>query len=229
MSVIHAKNFTDEAAQLIAQHAEKAIEASGSFRLGLSGGNTPRAIYAKLAESYADLPWDKVIFTFGDDRQVPKDDPMSNYRMANESLFSKVAASEENVLRYRTELGHEAAANDYEERLRKIAAERGEAIYRHDLLLLGMGGDGHTASLFPGSPVLQEKQRWIGLQHMAPAPVTERITFTYPLINAARNICIMVGEAAKSAVVDEVMEGEPRHPTSFVRPTDGEVIWFLGY
>src|SRR6266508_3717803 len=119
------------------------------FRIALSGGNTPAPVYARVAVEAHDLPWDRVRFTFGDERCVPPDDPQSNFRMARESLFVPGAVPEKSVARVRGEIDPQIAAQEYQDGLDLLATQRGEMIYRHDLILLGVGDDGHTASLFP--------------------------------------------------------------------------------
>ncbi|HEX8311933.1 MAG TPA: 6-phosphogluconolactonase [Chthoniobacteraceae bacterium] len=221
---IHTAAFATEAAEFIIAEARKALSARGTFRLGLAGGNTPRKIHAELARLGADLPWEKVQITFGDERCVPPDHADSNYRMARESLFEVVSIPAENILRMRGEIDQEAAAAEYESALAERAAAAGESRYVHDFLLLGLGPDGHTASLFPGSPAVEETERNV-LAVIGQKPPPQRISLTFPLINASRAICFLVGEADKHQVVEEVIAGDPRHPASKVRAA----TWILGY
>jgi 6-phosphogluconolactonase len=223
--IIHARDFAGESADLILEHAHAALAARGTFRLGLAGGNTPRKIHQELVQrAGSDFPWEKVVITFGDERCVPPDHADSNYLMAKESLLDHVPIPAENVLRMRGEADPEQGATEYEAALKEAATKAGEPVFVHDLLLLGMGGDGHTASLFPGSSALEEQSRWV-LPVIGPKPPPQRLTMTFPLINASRAICFMVAEEAKQQVVDEVLAGDPRHPAAKVRTT----IWVLGY
>jgi 6-phosphogluconolactonase len=225
--IVRTQNFAADAAPFILEQARAAIAERGLFRIALSGGNTPRAVHMEMVRQAGDLPWDKVQVTFGDERCVPPADAQSNYRMARESLVDPAAIPAGNVFRIRGEIDPQTAARETEEKLRAFAARLGEPRYRHDLLLLGLGEDGHTASLFPGSPALEETERDV-IPATGPKPPPQRITFTFPLINSARHICFLVNDASKETVIQEVLRGDPRHPASRVRPTDGAVTWVLG-
>ena len=147
--IVHSKDFAGDAARFILDHARKAIAARGLFRLGLTGGRSPQAINAALIAQAGHLPWNKIQLTFGDERCVPPDHDDSNYRVARESLLDPSRIPEGNVFRMRGEIDPEEAAREYEAKLRAVATRFGEPRYVHDLLLLGLGEDGHTASLFP--------------------------------------------------------------------------------
>jgi 6-phosphogluconolactonase len=225
--VIHSNSFVDDAAQVILESAQEAIEARGSFRIALSGGNTPRPVFSRLADIGFDLPWDKVIFTFGDERCVPPDDEQSNFRMARLALLDRVA-SQSRVLRIRGELPPHEAAAEYEQKLQDIASESGEPRYIHDLLLLGLGDDGHTASLFPGTEALEETRRNV-VANFVPKFSTHRITFTFPLINAARHVCFLVNDTKKDTIISEILAGGPTaYPAARVQPEHGRLTWLLG-
>ena len=226
--VIHARSFAAEAAELIADSARIAIAKHGIFRLGLSGGSTPQPVYAELARSAPDLPWQKIQITFGDERCVPPDHEESNYLMAKRSLLDPAGVREGNVFRMRGELPPEKAASEYEEKLREFASRFGEKRYVHDLLLLGLGDDGHTASLFPETDALSETQRNV-VANFVPKLQAHRITFTYPLINASRHICFLVNDARKSKLVKEIINGASTHPAARVQPEAGELTWLLGF
>ena len=154
--VVRTKQFVQEAADFILDLAHKALGERNEFRIALSGGNTPRPVYAELARMGRDLPWEKILLTFGDERCVPPEDEQSNYRMARESLFLPANVPEKSVMRMRGEIDPPLAAQEYQDQLDLLATQRGEQIYRHDLILLGLGDDGHTASLFPGTAALAE-------------------------------------------------------------------------
>lgn len=221
--IIHSSNFVQDAVALIEREADVAIFERGEFRIALSGGNTPRPVYEALA-THRDA-WKKWIFTFGDERCVPPDSDQSNYRMAKEALFDRVSIPAENVLRIRGEAEPAAAAREYEGALRERAGAKG--IYRHDLLLLGMGPDGHTASLFPGTEALGVTDRWV-VENFVPKFDTHRITFTYPLLNAARHVCFLVNSKGKDDILDKVFSGKSDFPCAAVRPTEGNLTWLLG-
>src|SRR6266571_1837809 len=155
--VIRTGNFIVDAADFIIDQAHKAIGERNEFRIALCGGNTPRPVYARLAAVACDLPWTVVRITFGDERCVPPDDPQSNFRMVRETLFIPAGVPEKSIMRMRGEIDPQIAAREYEDHLDLLATERGEPVYRHDLILLGLGDDGHTASLFPHTAGVEEK------------------------------------------------------------------------
>lgn len=224
--VIHAKDFVAEAVELIADSARIAIATHGVFRLGLSGGSTPEPVYAELARSASELPWQKVQITFGDERCVPPDDIQSNYRMSRHALLDRVKIPDGNVFRMRGELPPAEAAADYEKRLRTLAERFKQRRYVHDLLLLGLGEDGHTASLFPDTDALNETERDV-VENYVPKLKTHRLTFTFPLINAARHVCFLVRGAQKQSLAAEIVAGRLQLPAAQVRPDDGELTWLL--
>jgi len=223
--IIRSVSFAKEAAAFIVSEGHAAIAAHGLFRLSLCGGNTPKAVYALLAQS--DLPWQKVQITFGDERCVPPDDAQSNYRMAREAFLGVIDIPEGNIFRMRGELDPAEAAEEYERRLAQVAARFGEPRYVHDLLLLGMGDDGHTASLFPGTAALEERERNV-VANFVPKFDTHRITLTFPIINAARHVAFLVNDPAKEPVLRSVLAGESGYPSEQVAPTSGRLTWFLG-
>src|SRR5512133_3673774 len=157
--VIRTKNFVADAADFILDAAHKALGERSQFRIALSGGKTPAPIYTRLAVIGHDLPWELARITFGDERCVPPDNPESNFRMARETLFVPAAVPEKSIMRMRGEIDPQIAAQEYEDQLNAIATGRGELIYQHDLIVLGRGDDGHTASLFPGTAALDEMTR----------------------------------------------------------------------
>lgn len=220
--IIHSTDFVKDAVALIEREADIAIFERGEFHLALSGGNTPRPVYEALAK-HRDA-WGKWIFTFGDERCVPPDSDQSNYRMAKEALFDRVQIPAENILRVRGEADPAVAAQEYEDALRARAKN---GVYRHDLLLLGMGDDGHTASLFPGTEALGVTDRWV-VSNFVPKFNTSRITFTYPLLNAARHVCFLVNSKGKDGILEEVFSGKSNYPCAAVRPTQGNLTWMLG-
>jgi 6-phosphogluconolactonase len=225
--VIRSKNFVADAANFILQHARTALAEREQFRIALSGGNTPRPVYAELARIGRDLPWERVFFTFGDERCVPPNDEQSNFRMARESLFVPAAVPEKSIARMRGEIDPQVAAQEYQDGLDLLATQGGEVIYRHDLILLGMGDDGHTASLFPGTAALQETTRRV-VANFVPKSDAWRITFTFPLINQARQICFLANANKNAALLEKVLEGDQQYPAARVAPANGGLTWILG-
>jgi 6-phosphogluconolactonase len=218
--ILHTRSFVSDAVALIAGEAVKAIEARGVFRIALSGGNTPRPVYEALAA--LDLPWDKWEITFGDERCVPPDSDQSNFRMARLAWFDRARVPAASILRMEGESDPASAAAKYERELLFHSTP-----YVHDLVLLGMGDDGHTASLFPGTEALHVTARLI-VANYVPKFSTHRLTFTYPLLNAARHVCFMVSSPGKEDVLKEVLAGNTDYPSAAVAPADGRVTWLLG-
>jgi 6-phosphogluconolactonase len=214
------------AAELILERAQAALSARGALTIALSGGSTPRALYARIAAF--PLPWSRVELCFGDERAVPPDHQDSNARMVQESLVLPAAIPEEHVHRMRGELPPEQAARDYEQTLRRLFAED-SAFPRFDIVLLGLGADGHTASLFPHSPVLAEQHAWVA-PSVGPTPPSARLTLTYPVLNAARLVLFLVAGKDKSRALREVLEGNQSRdqiPARGIRPSTGELVFFV--
>jgi 6-phosphogluconolactonase len=225
--VVRTKNFVVDAAAFILEQGRKAMVERNEFRIALSGGNTPAPIYARLAAEAHDLSWESVRFTFGDERCVPPDDPQSNFRMARQNLFVPAAVPEKSIMRMRGEIDPKIAAQEYEQQLDAIATERGEPIYQHDMILLGLGDDGHTASLFPGTAALEETARRV-VANFVPKFNAWRLTFTFPLVNHARHILFLVGASKSSQLIERVLAGDPQFPAARVNPSAGEVTWMIG-
>lgn len=211
--------------------ANDAVAERGRFTIALSGGSTPKNLFNLLATNARTvLPWDRMFFFFGDERHVPPTDPESNYHMADESLLSKVPVPPGNVFRIPAENPDAAAAAAaYEKTLEKFFALQPGQFPVFDLILLGMGPDGHTASLFPGTAGLQEKSRLV-IANWVEKFKTSRITLTLPVLNAARCVTFLVSGTDKApalhAVLDSDAPGE-QYPSKLVRPTDGKLIWLV--
>jgi len=205
-----------------------AVSHRGRFAIALSGGHTPASLYSLWSQrDQSSTPWDRIHLFWGDERFVPPDDPLSNYRMTREALISRVPIPEANVHRFHTELPTpEAAAADYESTLRAFF---GSAPPQFDLQLMGLGGEGHTASLFPGSPGLQEKTRWV-MAVEAPVKPPQRLTFTPVVLNQGRNTYFLVAGEEKRDIIQKLRaepEGKPSaYPARQLQPV-GAVIWFL--
>jgi 6-phosphogluconolactonase len=225
--VFRTKNFVADAAKFILEQAHKALGERDEFRIALSGGNTPRPVYGEIARLARDFPWQRVLFTFGDERSVPPDDAQSNYRMARETLFIPAGIPDKSIMRMRGEIDPQLAAEDYQDHVDLMATQRGEPIYRHDLILLGLGDDGHTASLFPETAALDETVRRV-VANFVPKMNAWRLTFTFPLINHARHVCFLVNASKNAELIEEVLKGDARFPASRVNPTGGELTWVIG-
>ena len=226
-NVIRTQNFVHDAADFILQHARAALAERDQFRIALSGGNTPRPVYTEFARIGRELPWDRIFFTFGDERCVPPDDAQSNFRMARESLFVPAAVPAKSIARMRGEIDPQIAAQEYQDNLDLLATQGGEMIYRHDLILLGMGDDGHTASLFPETAALEEKTRKV-VANFVPKLDAWRITFTFPLISQARNVCFLANANKNAALLEQVVQGDQQYPAARVEPVNGDLTWILG-
>jgi 6-phosphogluconolactonase len=224
--ILHATDFAADAARFILDHARQSIAERGLFRLGLTGGRSPRAVHTALIEQAGDLPWKKVQLTFGDERCVPPDHEESNYRVAKESLIDPSGIPVGNVFRMRGEIDPETAAREYENMLRAFASRLGEPRYVHDLLLLGLGEDGHTASLFPGSPALDETTREV-LPVIGPKPPPQRLTMTFPLINASQHVLFLVPQSDKRAIAEAIIGGDKRYPAARVHGQEC-TTWLIG-
>ncbi|HSL94596.1 MAG TPA: 6-phosphogluconolactonase [Thermoleophilia bacterium] len=220
------------AADLFAQAAQEAAAARGRFAVALSGGASPQSLYRLLARQQftQKVPWRRVHLYWGDERCVPPDDPESNYGVAERLFIRHVPILRENVHRIRGEEGAGGAADAYEQELRALAArERPESeLPVFDLVLLGLGADGHTASLFPHSPALEEVER-LAVATEAPDG-SPRVTVTFPVIGAARRVWFLVSGADKAGMVAEVLEGlrVPKAvPAQAVAPVKGSLTWLL--
>lgn len=224
--VVRTPSFVEDAVTLILGEAARACRARGEFRLSLCGGGTPRPIYQRLA-TIPEMPWDKTLITFGDERCVPPEHERSNYRMAMESLLEKAPIPVEKVLRMEGERPPAEAALHYETQLKAHAARSNESIFTHDLILLGMGDDGHTASLFPGTTALEETERWVVANEVAKFG-EHRITLTYPLINATRHVCFLITGEKKRPVYERIFAGGRDDPAARVDPVNGRLTWMIG-
>jgi len=233
---VHISANSEELARFAAeQFVRLAIEAQrerGLFTVALAGGSTPKTLYVLLAseqESYrAQLDFGMIHFFWGDERHVPPDHPDSNYRMASEAMLSKVPVPLENVHRIKSEMADaEEAARDYEQVLEKFFKLENGQLPRFDLVVLGMGSDGHTASIFPDSDVINEKRR------LVVAPWVEklrsyRITLTPPVLNKAASTIVLVSGAKKAEILHKVLEGEYRpefFPAQLISPSEGGLLW----
>jgi 6-phosphogluconolactonase len=223
--------LADAAAAAILEAALAAVQDHGRFTIALAGGATPASTYTRLAQApfVEKMPWDRTWVFFGDERMVPPDHPESNFRMADERVLGKVSLDPERVFRMRGDAeDSDAAAAEYARHLLAACPERrAGGVPRLDLVLLGVGVDGHTASLFPGSPAMRETFRPVVAVHAAAAAIPERLTLTFPVINAAARVFVLVAGAEKAKVIKAVLGDKALVPAGMVAPADGELRWFL--
>jgi len=222
------------AAEQFVELARAAVLARGRFTVVLSGGSTPRRLYERLAAPpFQDrVDWTRVDVFWGDERGVPADHPDSNFHMASAALLDRVRIPRQRIHRMRAELAdRDAAARDYQvEIARAFGVDEGGRPPSFDLVLLGMGGDGHTASLFPGDPALREGRRWAVSVEAPQRPPPSRITLTAPILNRAWEIRVLVAGADKAATLRAVLQGphEPeRRPIQLVAPEKGRMVWLV--
>jgi 6-phosphogluconolactonase len=220
------EELAEAAARDFVARAEQAINERGRFAVVLAGGSTPKSTYEALAQDHADrLDWSRVHVFFGDERTVHPDHEDSNYRMVRETLLSHVTVG--SVHRMRCELPPGEAAANYEEQLREFFGPDGVPAF--DLILLGLGEDGHTASLFPETSALDVTDRWVVANPVLKLETT-RLTLTVPVINAARAVTFLVAGEDKAETLKEILEGDadPRgYPAKLIRPEGGDLAWMV--
>jgi 6-phosphogluconolactonase len=216
------------AAREIVDAAAAAIEQRGRFVVALAGGETPRPLYGRLGSEYRDaVAWDRTDVCFGDERCVPPHNPASNFRLAWSTLLAHVPIVEERVHRIPGELGRDAAARDYDARLHRLFVDDATTP-TFDVAVMGVGADGHTASLFPGDPALEERNRWAAPALAPPEmKVRERVTLTLPVLNRARLVLFLCAGAEKRAVVSRILSGAaPELPAAQVHGVE-RTLWLL--
>jgi 6-phosphogluconolactonase len=229
----HCSEIASYASHQVARISAEAVSARGVFSIALAGGSTPKMLYALMAEHPTlrnSLPWDKMQVFFGDERHVGPGHADSNFQMATDAMLSKAPLQPQQIHRIKGEYGDTMqAAAEYEDEIRRQFALKAGEFPRFDLILLGMGNEGHTLSLFPGTKALHESQlvvtrNWVGKLY------TERITLTAPAANAAANIIFMVTGSDKACALKAVLEGphEPEQlPAQMIQPTNGSLFWLI--
>ena len=220
--------LSQAAAELFVQTAREAVDRNGRFTVALTGGSSPVEMYRLLAQApYRDqVPWQQTYIFWGDERWVPLTDERSNAKMAQDTFLNQVPVPRDQVYPMWGAGEPEEFALHYEQVLQKHFHQQAPAF---DLILLGMGDDGHTASLFPGTEVLNETSRWVWAYYLAPQSMY-RITLTAPLINQARKILFLTFGPNKAAALHEVREGARnpnKYPSQLIQPQSGEVLWFV--
>jgi len=222
------EELSHKAGEFVVELAARSVQQSGRFTLSLSGGSTPKSLYSTLASpQFRDrIPWSSVHLFWGDERCVPPDHAQSNYRMVNEALISKVSIPAANIHRLEGENSDpKKAAEKYEALLKELFHLQGARRPRFDLLFLGMGDEGHTASLFPDSAALTELQRLVVANYVDKLHAW-RLTFTMPVINAAAEVAFLIAGAGKAEIVSQVFAGAPL-PAAQVQPSNGQLSWFF--
>jgi 6-phosphogluconolactonase len=223
------------AAATIVDHISQSLQTLDVYSMALSGGSTPRRLYSLLANEAAlreQIPWERIHFFWGDERRVPAGHPDSNYRMAYNALLSKVPIPSTNIHRiHAEEADADEAAADYEIEIRRFFAIEAGQIPQFNCVLLGMGADGHTASLFPATSALVETKRLV-VANWVKKFQSHRFTLTLPVFNHAAQILFLVSGEDKADTLQAVLEGNrqpDRYPAQLIQPTHGEVTWFLDH
>jgi 6-phosphogluconolactonase len=219
-----------DAAQYIVRLAAESIVKHGRFTIALSGGTTPKKLYALLGDEFyrSQIDWTRVEIFWSDERCVPPDSEDSNYLLAQQVLLSKIPVAASQIHRMPAdEADRDAASAAYTDEMQRVFATSG--VPNFDLIQLGMGPEGHTASLFPHQASLHEQQRLV-MPVTVPKPPPPRLTFTPPILNAARHVLFLVTGSEKADAIHAILEGEynpDEYPAQIVRPTNGEVVWML--
>lgn len=224
----NTQELSENLAAWISNYIQEVLQDQPIFTFALSGGSTPKQLYTLLTKEPYKLiiPWERIHFFWGDERAVPFEDERNNARMAYETLLDVVGVPSENIHVMRTDIEPEAAAAEYEKILQKYFKDSDTTF---DLVLLGMGDDGHTLSLFPGTEVVHEKKAWVKAFFLK-AQDMFRITLTAPVVNEAACVIFMATGAGKALTLKSVIEGDfnaEKFPSQLIRPQDGELHWFV--
>jgi 6-phosphogluconolactonase len=219
------------AAEAFVQQTQQAADEDRDFYVALSGGSTPKLLYDLLvSDEFRDLvPWSRVRFFFGDERWVPHTDPQSNYKLANDNLFKPLSIHHQHVYPMPTSGDPDSAASHYETTVRSAFGVKADEVPQFDLVFLGMGDEGHTASLFPHTAVLHDNEHLVAATYV-PKLDANRITFTPIMLNSASHVLLMIGGAGKAEALKQVLEGEDdpgEYPAQLLRNSQGEVMWLV--
>ena len=233
--VTDSEAMSRAAAATIVDHISQSLQTRDAYSIALSGGSTPRRLYSLLANEATlreQIPWERIHFFWGDERRVPAGHPDSNYRMAYNALLSKVSIPSTNIHRIHAEdADADKAAADYEIEIRRFFGIEAGQIPQFNCVLLGMGADGHTASLFPATSALVENKRLV-VANWVKKFQSHRFTLTLPVFNHAAQILFLVSGEDKADTLKAVLEGNrqpDRYPAQLIQPTHGEVTWFLDH
>ena len=231
--VADSKELCQTAAEVILASVAATLHKKEFFTIALSGGSTPKGLFTLLAGDAAlqdQIPWSKIHFFWGDERHVPPDHPQSNYRMAREAMLSKAPVPDRNIHRVRAEEPDAGtAAAEYEQEIRTFFKLETGQLPCFDCVLQGMGPDGHTASLFPGTAALHETQRLVVANYVEKLQ-THRITMTAAVLNNAAMIIFLVGGKEKAETLQRVLEGDPQpdlFPSQLIQPSHGQLLWLV--
>ncbi len=217
------------AAGQISLQLVSSAKSTGGATIALSGGDTPRGVYALLGSEplRSRIPWEKVHLFWGDERCVPPSDPESNFRMVNEALLQRVTIPPQNVHRVKTENDPAAAAQAYEEELRQTFGLKAGTMPVFDVVMLGLGDDGHTASLFPGTPALDDRRKLVTDVYVERLQA-HRVTLTFQVLNSAHHVFVLVSGTGKARILAEVLRGNPAsYPAQRIQPVAGELRWLV--
>jgi len=234
LEILHFQSkeeFSFECASRIMQCAQRCVREKGRFTFALSGGKTPESVYEMLAGKFQDdFPWNQTFFFFGDERMVPADHPDSNYKMVSDHLFSRIKIHPANIYRFQTESNDpKRAAIDYENKIKIFFGLKTGQFPSFDLILLGVGPDGHTASLFPNSAALSEHKHLVVSNYVNQLK-SSRLTMTVPVFNHAKNLYFLVSSKNKKEVIEKVIRtarADSQLPATLIRLTSGQVTWFV--
>jgi len=231
----NVQEWARDAAAFIVSIGEQAIRSNGRFIMALSGGSTPKTLYQVMAtpEWKARLDWSRIFFLFGDERCIPPDHPDSNFKMAQTSLFQPLNVHPDHIYRMKGESEDPtAAAQEYEETIRRLTQSPPPRVPLIDLVLLGLGDDGHTASLFPGTAALQEDRKIVTVGH-APTGIRSRLTLTLGVLNHAAVVLFLVTGSGKAHMVHRVLdpksEADRSLPAARIAPESGRLVWMLDH
>jgi len=225
----HAESLAEAGADLIVSAALESVQRTGRFILAISGGSTPRAMHRALGREprLSKIPWPGVQIFWVDERCVPVENPASNYGQAREDFLDRLPVTSGQIHPMPVALPPEQGAEQYQTELSSIFTGSGSGIPDFDLILLGMGPDGHVASLFPEQQVLAEKQKWVAVVKGG-NPNVRRLTLTLPVLNEARRIIFLVSGKTKASIVRTVLEKDAEHlPAAMIAPRHGTVTWLL--
>lgn len=218
-------SLVEAAVQLISDALLTALAERETCYIAISGGSTPKPVYERMS-TLKGIDFERVRVCFVDERNVPPTDDESNFKMVKQAWFDSGVVPASNILRMEGELDAATAAQKYEAELRKLNMPKQDGFPVFDLILLGMGPDGHCASLFPESPALAERQLWVA-PNWVEKMNTHRITLTYPVLNHARKAVFMVADANKAQPLADVLSGNSNLPAAGVRPVNGELVWLV--
>ena len=225
----NAADLARKGAEIFSRAAKESVGMRGRFAVAISGGSTPRSMHSMLGEEpfCSDIPWDKTDIFWADERCVLENDPASNFGLARQDFLDKIPIPQNKIHPLQGSLSYEEGALWYQKKLKKFFQRKEDEFPRFDLIFLGIGTDGHTASLFPGQSALNEMKRWV-VAVKGGNPDVNRLTLTFPVINRGKQIVFMISGKKKASVVKTVLSGiQSGLPAQLVQPLKGTLIWLL--